>query len=68
MKYSSEDEMGTGMYEPVDAIPEPDGQNSPKKKKIVRYYNGINPEVEAELQKVIEELQQKGVEKVKVFD
>lgn len=31
-------------------------------KKIVRHYEGINPEVEAELKKVIEELEAKGGE------
>ena len=30
-------------------------------KKIVRHYEGVNPEVEAELQKVIEELQTKEI-------
>ena len=30
-------------------------------KKIVRHYEGVNPEVEAELEKVIEELQTKGL-------
>ena len=55
-------------YDPVDAdpVPETDEERAEGKtnrtKKIVRYYDGINPEVEAELQKVIEELHEKGVE------
>ena len=44
--------------------PEPEtaeNENSaaPKKKKIIRHYQGINPEVELELEKVIDELQQR---------
>jgi hypothetical protein len=35
-------------------------------KKIVRHYDGVNPEVEAELAKVIEEMQGKGIEKIEV--
>ena len=50
-------------YDPVDAAPEPETEEERKKtKKIVRYYDGINPEVEAELQKVIDELHEKGVD------
>ena len=59
-------------YQPVDATPVPQteteatAERSGKRKKVVRYYDGVNPEVEAELKKVIEELEQKGIDKVDV--
>ena len=57
-------ESGLDPYDPVDAAPEPqtEDEKKSKTKKIVRYYDGINPEVEAELQKVIDELHEKGVD------
>ncbi len=63
---------GDISYRPVDADPEPgddetDNSNG-KKKKIVRYYDGVNPEVEAELQKVIDELEQRGIPKIDVVE
>lgn len=71
---SRTDEIDSGNeedppYRPVDADPDPQDQEDEERrgrKKIVRYYDGVNPEVEAELKKVIEELEQKGIEKVDV--
>ncbi len=57
-------------YQPVDATPMPqteeEARTGKRTKKVVRYYDGVNPEVEAELKKVIQELEQKGIEKVDV--
>ena len=39
-----------------------EGEEATSKKRIVRHYHGINPEVEAELQRVIDELQEKSGE------
>ena len=56
-------------YHPVDATPLPaeneedQSQGKKKKKKVVRYYDGVNPEVEEELKKVIDELEQRGIDK-----
>ncbi len=44
------------------------GEVSPSKRVTKPRYDGVNPEVEAELQKVIDELQTKGVEKIQVAD
>ena len=56
--YSNLDE--TAGYQPVDAVPETQEDEIGKSKRGVRkHYNGVNPEVEAELQKVIDEIQEK---------
>ena len=49
----------TGSVNPAQT-----GLNGKSPKKIIRHYEGVNPEVEAELQKVIEELQAKGTENI----
>ena len=49
------------VYNPVDEVQVENESSEPKtnKKKIVKHYDGINPEVEQELQRVIDELQQR---------
>ncbi len=48
---------------PLPAENEEDQSQGKKKKKVVRYYDGVNPEVEEELKKVIDELEQRGIDK-----
>lgn len=58
---SEDEDLGAAAedgYKAVDAVPEPGGDHQGSK-RVVRYYDGVNPEVQAELQKVIDEMNER---------